>query len=323
LRENVWYADLSQDTAELVTSSARYEVPLEDTLDFLKMRSYCTGHHAIEAIAERSGLVQDRVVDIVDALEQLDVLGHAAYPSGVVDVNVVRDMLQRGCALWGEELEVMHFCNGFLSGDLPPQAGTGWLTEAYHMSLAFPSAFTYGAECASGRLAQVIRQYAEATRGRERAVLESLERLGVSPAEVEGSTPMLSTRLIDFLMRELFSLVPESTLAVATVLEAGTFDVAKLEALATCLQTHYGLAPDCLAPWYAQQRRIRQQGRADILAANLELIAITDLVLLNRMTNQLHDLIHTIFLQGRELQAYYGPLYGAYLLRHPMTFEAI
>jgi hypothetical protein len=72
----------------------------------------------------------------------------------------------------------------------------------------------------------VLRRYADEERGHEGFVLQTLVNLGMSRVEVTTSIPLLSTRLVGFLMRELFELEPASTLMVAAVIEAQEFDEA-------------------------------------------------------------------------------------------------
>jgi hypothetical protein len=51
LKENVWHIDPQQDTALLITSRNRFQVPTAAALQFLRMRSYCTGWHSLEDVA--------------------------------------------------------------------------------------------------------------------------------------------------------------------------------------------------------------------------------------------------------------------------------
>jgi len=71
LKENVWHIDLGGDSATLITTHARYEVPREDALRFLRMRSHCTGWHSNEEIARKSGLSVDAVEATLDALREV------------------------------------------------------------------------------------------------------------------------------------------------------------------------------------------------------------------------------------------------------------
>jgi hypothetical protein len=62
---------------------------------------------------------------------------------------------------------------------------------------------------------------------------------------------------------------------------------------------------------------------AALLAANIDLIEIDDVAILDQIVNKIHDLKHAFDLQGLEIKAYYTNLDGKYLPRQPVDFHSI
>ncbi|MDP9104719.1 MAG: hypothetical protein M3N49_02175 [Candidatus Eremiobacteraeota bacterium] len=323
LRENVWHIDPQQDTAVLITSREQFQVPTVPALAFLKMRTYCTGHHAIDTIAEKSGLSEDDVNAILSSLEPAGIVYSGDGSTDRVAVSESRERLERAVVLWSAELRISYIGNQFAAGTLPKEAVIGWLLEMYHYIKDFPEAIAYGAQRAQGALRDVLSHYAVQERGHERYVLETLLRLGMAKAEVEASIPLLSTRLVGFLMRELFELEPSTVLLVAAMIEAQEYDDDQIEGFKAQLSRHYGISETAFDPYFEHQKVDLQMGHAELLAANLDLIELTDHNVLDDITNKMHDLKHAFDLQGIEIKAYYTSLDGKYVPRQPVTFDSI
>ncbi len=323
LRENVWLINPATATSLMITSAARYEVPEADARRFLKMRSYCTGYQSKAAIAAKSGLTVAEVEELVDTMDGVDVL-RRDDAAEKVDPSHAREMLQRGCTLWGEELTMMNMGNQFMSRDLPREAFTAWLVELVHFYRALPATFkTAARHCTSPAMTPLLNQYADLVAQRETPLRKTLSFLGVSAEQLDATTPMLATRLIDFLMRELFETLPATALLVTSVIEACALDQDQCEALVANAARHYALEEHTLAPFLDLQRTMMQQGQAHLLATHRDLITIDSRPLLDRITNQLHDLVHAFFLLSDEIRQYYQPLQGKYLFRQPVDFAAL
>ena len=193
----------------------------------------------------------------------------------------------------------------------------------YHYIKDFPEAIEHAAQHADGRLRAVLERYAAQERGHEEYVLATLLNIGISRAEIESSIPLLATRLVGFLMRELFELAPWSVLPVAAMIEAQEFDDRQIETFKTNLSTRYGLSAAAFDPYFEHQRIDVGMGHAELLASHLELIGESDAQVLDEVTNKIHDLKHAFDLQGIEIKAYYGSLNGKYVPRQPVTFDSI
>lgn len=323
LRENVWHIDPQRETAMLITSRATYEVPTERALQFLRMRSYCTGWHSIDSIAEKSGFSVADVNALLGSLEPAGII----YTNSDLDEKLpqehVRDVLTRACRIWSAELQISYIGNEFSAGQLQKSVLIGWLLEMYHYVRDFPFAIEHGARHATGALKDVLMAYAEQEKGHEGFVLRSLVNVGISVPEVESSIPLLSTRLIGFLMRELFELMPAAALLVAAVIEAQGFSEAEIGNFKAKLHKHYGIGAHALDPYFEHQKIDVDMGHAELLASNLDLIQIEDRRTLDLVVNKIHDLKHAFDLQGIEIKAYFAALNGKYVPRQPVDFEAI
>jgi hypothetical protein len=147
--------------------------------------------------------------------------------------------------------------------------------------------------------------------------------LGFSKEEVERSIPLLSTRLIGFLMRELFELEPTSVLLVAAVIEAQEFDAHEIASFKANLSKHYGFEVDVFDPYFRHQEIDVAMGHAELFASHSDFIVINDRQLLDDIVNKLHDLKHAFDLQGLEIKAYFTDLHGKYLPRQSVEFAGI
>lgn len=323
LRENVWHIDPQKETALLITSRETYEVPTTPALQFLRMRSYCTGHHSIDTIAEKSGLSVADVNALLSSLEPAGIIYSNAASEEELTREHVRQTLTRACRIWSDELRISYIGNEFATGELPKPVLLGWLLEMYHYIKDFPYAIEHGALHATGRLKDVLLKYSAEEMGHEWFVLETLVNLGISREEVETSIPLLSTRLIGFLMRELFELEPSSALMVAAVVEAQEFDEGQINTFKSSLQEHYDVDARAFDPYFRHQQIDVGLGHARLLASNIDLVEVDDPQRLDRLVNKIHDLKHAFDLQSIEIKSYFATLNGKYVPRQAVEFQSI
>lgn len=323
LRENLWHLDPGAGRALLITPEATFEVELPEAQRFLQMRSFCTGYHSVEEIAKLSGVPLEEVRSTLESLEAAQVLCSPPLPEGLVRPEEARAALLRVCHLWSEELMRSYVGNELVQGELPRTVLLGWLLEMYHYVRDFPEAITLAAGLARGRLKEVLTRYAAQERGHELFLVRTLVNLGLTREEIEGSTPLVSTRLVGFMMRDLFEFEPASALMVAALVEAQEFNEAQIQAFKARVGELYGIPADALGPFFEHQRVDVQMGHAELLAENLELVEIRESSRLDRVVNGLHDLKHAFDLQGLEIKDYYSALGGKYFPRQPMSSRAI
>lgn len=319
LKENVWHVDPAADTATLLTGHEAYAVPTAAALEFLKMRSHCTGWNSTERIAERSGLP---VGDVQALLRSLQPAGIVARRDAAVDCSSdeVRAACVRACRLWSGELRLAYVGNEFAAGSLPRPVLVGWLLEMYHYIRDFPCTIEHAAARASGPLQMVLRRYAREESGHEIFVLQTLQNLGLDAEEVAASAPLPSTRLIGLLMRELFTRAPAAVLMVAALVEAQEFDDAQVARFQAALTRHYGINADAFDPYFRHQEIDVGLGHAQLLEENLSLLNFDDAACLDDAVSMVHDLKHAFELQGLEIKAYFSRLDGRYVPRQRVVF---
>ena len=323
LKENIWQISPDEPLSFVETPRGLFEVPTTQALAFLRIRSHCTPHNTVAAIAARSGTPQPEVAAMLEALGGIGLLAGADEPPAT-GVPAIRARLQRIIALWSEELGRTFIGNSLLDGNTSKTILIGWLLETYHYVRDFPEAIAAGAARApAGPLKSVLQRYAEEERGHEGFVLAALENIGVSRPEVRGSRPLVSTRLIGLLMRELFTLHPASVLLMAALVEAQELDGGRVDEFQARLETTFDLPRAALAPYFEHQALDARLGHCRLFADNLDCFDITEPDLLDELTDKLHDLKHAFDLQGLEIRQYYGVLDGKYLPRQPMPFAAV
>lgn len=323
LRENLWHLEPETGRAVLITPEARFEVELPEAERFLRMRSFCNGHHSVEEIARGSGLPEAEVRSTLESLEEARVLCAPSPPRGRVRPEVAREALLRACRIWGEELRLSYVGNELVQGGLSRTVLLGWLLEMYHYVRDFPEAIAQAARAAQGELQRVLNRYTAQERGHELFLVRTLENLGLKREEIEGSTPLVSTRLVGLLMRELFAIEPAAALLVAALVEAQEFDEPQIRLFQERIFQLYGDSEEALGPVFEHQRVDVQMGHARLLEDHLELLAVEDVETLDRLVNGLHDLKHAFDLQGLEIKEYYGTLGGKYFPRQPMGLHSL
>lgn len=328
LRENIWHmqADAKvDDPAFLITSNAKYELPAQYVRGFLTIRPYCTGHNSVAKIAELTETKADDLMAFFNTFSSIDLL----YPDNSAAVPLEPDRVIHSLSnivdIWADELHAVYIANELVRGDgLSKSILIGWMMEMYHYVKDFPAALKAGADVAEGPLKKVLQRYASEELGHEIFVLETLENLGVCADEVRSSAPLVSTRTIGLLLRELVTLEPAATLLAAALLEAADFNEQNIGLYQQKLSELYGISPEALAPYFKHQQIDFELGHQRLLADNLALIDIVELDRLDALINKLHDLKHAFELQSLEIKAYYGePANGKYLRRQPMTFHGI
>lgn len=322
-RHNLWtnFAD-EPEVTYLTVSHGRFKVPAAEAQEFLKIRSLCTGHHDLTAIAQRSGLPVDRTRDIVRSLIDADMLRRGYRPFDSLSESEIQVGLLAAARIWAEQLRETHIAVDVFNGTVSRHVAIGWLLETYHYIKHFPDALTVAAQAASGELRDVLAEYAQQERGHEAFVEQTLLRLGLTADEVRHSVPLVTTRLIDLLMRELFASTPCAALLLAAIVEADDFVQGELAGLQENFSRHYGGAEDCLAPLFQHSQIDSHLGHGKLAQAHTRLLHFKNASDLHETVNRLHDIKHAFDAQKLEIKDYYGRQ-GNYVPRQRVDFFAI
>jgi len=322
LRENIWYIFPAEGTAQLLTPEADFEVGADEALEFLRMRSYCTGHASLEDIARRSGVPLAKVEEVLASLEDVQIVFGGDERAPMLPWARNHEILSAACLLWRDELRFTRIENRLLGEGLAREILVGWLVERYHHARDFTAMFETAAVGAGGELSDFLASMAEQLRGHEEYFVQALENLGLTRAEVQTSNPLLSTRLIAFLMTELVEIEPWSALMIAALLEPG--EPTSVDHERTLLRAHYGLDPGVFAPLHEQRRAAIEIGYGQLLAQTPQLGPVVPTPsLLDTLVNKVHELRHAFDFQGQELESYFGRLEGKYLPKQPLDFPSM
>ena len=317
LRENLWQVTPDAPLAYVESPDGCFEVPTEQALAFMRIRPHCTPHNSVASIAERSGVAAPEVAAMLASL----------YTIGLVGARETGDpiaRLTRIVELGSNELARDFIGNALLDEPLPRTVLIGWLLETYHYVRDFPEAIASAAALApDGPLKGLLMRYADEERGHERFVLATLQNLGLSAREVIESRPLVSTRAIGWLMRDLFAAAPSSVLLMAALVEAQELPEGDAEAFQAQVEARYDLPRGALAPYFEHQAIDSQLGHHRLFADNLDCFDLGDAGVRDTVVDRLHDLKHGFDLQGLEIRHYYGATTGAYLPRQPMRYGAL
>jgi hypothetical protein len=194
----------------------------------------------------------------------------------------------------------------------------------YHYIRDFPWAIEHGANHAPpGKLKDVLQRYADQEKSHEEFVVKTLVNLGLKREEVKTSTPLVSTRAISLLMREMAEQEPASLLLMAALVEAQEFREDGIESFKERMTEIYGLPVETFSPFFEHQKIDVGMGHAELFDDHRELFDVTDPQRLDGIVNRLHDLKHAFELQSLEIETYYSSLDGKYFPRQPMLFSSL
>lgn len=323
LRHNLWTSfEDTPETTYLTVSHGKFAVPTAEAQLFLKMRGFCTGHHSRSEVIRRSGLESDRAENILSSLEEAGVFRPAYQPFQALDAANLRETLLSACRIWSEQMAETNIAVDIMAGKGTPQTVIGWMLETYHYIRTFPEAIQVAADAADGELRETLYAYAAQERGHEAFVLRTLRGLGLDTAEVESSVPLVSTRLIDLLMREMFAETPCSALLLARIVEAAELDDEDIGAFQAAVTRQYGFPDDALEPFFEHSRIDEGLGHASLAERNQHLITVGSEAALHRLVNRLHDIKHAFDLQKLEIVHYYNNV-GNYVPRQFVDYFAI
>lgn len=322
-RHNLWTAFAAEpETTYLTVSQGVYEVPTPEAQRFLSIRSHCTGHNTIAEIARRSGVAENSVTEIVTSLHEADVTRPQYRRFADMTQDDLRDVLFAACRIWGEQLRETGMGPKLASGAVDRNVVIGWVLEMNHYVRNFPAAVAVAASHATGELQAVLADYAAQEFGHESFVVGSLVKLGFTAAEAETSIPLVSTRLIDLLMRELFAMLPCAALLLASIVEAGELEDGEAQSFFDTLAEKYSLPIEAFAPIQEHMIIDSQLGHAELAEKYRHLITIGSEEHLHEVMNKLHDIKHAFDLQQMEIEHYYSQR-GNYIPRQYVDFFGI
>lgn len=322
-RHNLWtsYEDAPEITY-LTVSHGTYEVPTEDANKFLKIRSFCTGNNTLADIARKSKMPEREIQAIVNSLLEIDTLHLPFKPLETLTKEEIIYTFESATNIWSEQLADTHISRDIFLGKTSKNVVIGWLLETYHYVKLFPSALEVASSHAKGELKELLVEYTKQEKGHEWFILQSLLKAGLTKQEVENSIPLISTRTIDLLFKELFSLEPSTVLLVASIIEAEDLDKNSAQKVAKVLHNIHGFPIDMLNPFFDHIEIDSKFGHHQLLKNNVKLLEKINPQLFHNIVNKLHDIKHAFDLQKLEIMDYYDKM-GNYLPRQYVDFFAI
>ncbi len=322
-RHNLWITPEDDPTITYLTvSHSTFSVPTSDASKFMQIRSHCTGHNTIEEIAHKSGVSVNEVSALINSLIAANILHPPIKPLDLLTPQEIKKNLLAACKIWGEQLRETHIINEIMQGKVCKNVVIGWLLETYHYIKEFPKVIDLAANDATGDLKAVLTQYAQEEQGHEEFITESLLHIGLSRQEIEQSIPLVSTRTINLLMRELFEFEPCSVLLVANIIEATDFEASQADEFQQNLTQNYQLSPETFRPFLEHTRIDAQLGHGKMLENHRDLLDKIEIAKLDVVVNKIHDLKHAFDLQKLEIKDYYTHQ-GNYFPRQFVDFFAI
>jgi hypothetical protein len=322
-RHNLWtnYAD-APDVTFLVVSHGKFEVPKSEAETFYRLRTHCTGHHTIAEVAAKSGVPEKQTREMLHALMESGISRPTYRPLAEMTEDEIREVLFAACRIWGEQLAETYIAARIQEGKVPKEVFRGWLLETYHYIRAFPDAVAVAAKHAKGELAEVLTEYARQERGHEAFILKCLVATGFKKEEVLESHPLVSTRLIDLLMREMFADAPASALLLAAVVEAGEMEEGERSEFRLAVSRHYDLPESALLPFEEHVAIDAEFEHGKLAEKYAHLIRFEGEAQVHNVVNRMHDIKHAFDVQSLEIADYYSHM-GNYIPRQFVDFFGV
>jgi pyrroloquinoline quinone (PQQ) biosynthesis protein C len=323
LKENIWRIEEGVQSATLIVGGQAFAVPFQPALIFMKIRPYCTGYHSIESIANNADVPEESIRELLKSLAPSGILLYQNEKPTVTTPSEARKHVVSIIGVWALELATSYIGNELGQGRLSRTVLVGWLLEMYHYIKDFPKAIDAAIKAAPKSLKEIYLKYRKEETGHEVFVLRTLMRLGLSEDEIRNSVPLVSTRAIGLLMKDLFEKEPIALLIVAALVEAQEFDSTSINIFKHELVKHYGVSGDALDSYFEHQEIDVGLGHSNLLNENIEWIDEIEEKKLDSVLDGVHDIKHAFDLQSLEIKNYYGCLNGRYFPRQPISYEAI
>lgn len=322
-RHNLWtnYED-DPDVTYLAFSHGVFEIPTGEAAKFLKIRSFCTGFNSLDDIAKKSMTPVNEIQSMIDSLVKIDMLHLPFQPVDNLPKKQIREVLKSAAKIWSEQLADTHISRDIFLGKTTKNVVLGWLLETYHYVKSFTCALKIAAEHADGTLKELLVEYARQEKGHESFIMQSLIKAGLKREEVEESVPLISTRTIDFLLKELFILEPCAVLLVASIIEAEDFDSCAADEVARTLHEAHNFPIDTFDSFFQHVQIDSNLGHHRLLQDNIKFLDDINPSNLHDIVNKIHDIKHAFDLQNLEINDYYGKI-GNYFPRQRVDFFAI
>ncbi|WP_019605627.1 hypothetical protein [Teredinibacter turnerae] len=324
-KHNLWttYTE-NPEVTYLSVSHGNYEVSTEDASRFLTFRAHCTGHNTIGDIASKAEVDPNTVKTVVESLIEAEILHAKNKPILEIPIQEIRNTILSASKLWSRQLQDTSLEIDFSTGKHTGNVVIGWILESYHYITYFPEIIEIAKNNSSGRLKDVLEKYRLQELDHNKFVLETLLRLGLTEGEVETSIPLVSTRCIEMLMKELVEYEPFAMLIIASMVEADEETDAANNPLKNSLINKYGFSENVLDPLIEHANVDAKLGHQKLLAENIEEFVVDDPERLHIVVNKLHDLKHAFDLQKLEIIDYYSKTKsGNYFPRQFVDYFAI
>ena len=322
-RHNLWLRpEESPEITYLTVSNCVYEIPSEQADQFLAVRTHCTGYNDIEEISKRSGIPAIEIKKILAPFQEANVTHPVIGNTAKLSEDEVTQTLTTLANLFGEHLAETTIAHDILESKLKKEVVLGWLVETYHYIKFFPQTLCVAVKHAKGEMKKVIAEYARQEKGHESFILKALEACGLKKEEIEQSTPLVSTRTIQFILEDLFRYEPTSVFIVASIVEAMEYDERSKTKFARTMKKNYQLPISMWDSFFDHIKLDNQLEHQHLMEKHIDYIKKINKKKLNEMVNKLHDLKHAFDLQKLEIKNHYGNP-GSYVPRQYVNFFSI
>ena len=261
--------------------------------EFFEVKRYLDGRHTLTQIAERSGVDEDSVRQVVAAFSEIGLL-HRAEPFVTIPAKEFAAQVEASCEMWGRQVGYHRLFSGLDKGEYRAEVFLGLVLETYHYVRSAPKHIaTAIAHCDDERLVPLLSKYFTEEWNHAGMMRLALKRMGMPKSHIETANPTIGTWSLVNNLCEIARQDTLSYLACTSLFEARADDFdAAAESLRRAARL-VGFAEDCAEPLITHMRVDLEAGHVGLLEESVEVLGDIPEAHVHRAVNNLHNLKHS------------------------------
>jgi len=295
----------------MIVGDKHFEIEQQgaDFDSFLNLKRYLDGRHSIVEIAQITGVSTEDVIGIVQSFEDQGLLRTEVRDLDFIPVDAFLKQLEKSVSMWEEQIGYHRLWSGLENLSYRKEVFLGLIIETFHyISSASRHISTALAHCSDPAWSHILSQYLAEEYDHAWMPRESLIRMGLSPAEVDGAHPLIGTWS---LINNLCEIARQDTLgylACTMLFEARGAETLEGAHTLQRLACQYGYPEDCLAPLVAHVEADVNAGHIGLLESALKDRQFVPADQAHRAVNNLHDLKHSFDQYHYSIIQYYSDI---------------
>ncbi len=303
--------DAGQDRPlRLIVGENHYELTelVGSRATFLKLKSLLDGRHDVRQIAERTGLRERDVLNVVEALDGLGLLRREVHRT-LIPVQEFLDKLAATTLMWRRQIGFHPLFQGLASGRYRKEVLQGLFIETYHaVRLCSTHIATAIAHTDSDFRRETLSRYFSEEFSHSPLILKTCKNLGCVTDEVEDSHPIVATRSLIQMLCDIARSDTIGYAAALTLFEAQPNDEIEGKESLNLIAEAYNIQVSAFFPALKHLRDDIHGGHYSLLNKILGDQDSISEARVHSIINNLHDLKHAYDQFHDGIISYYSDL---------------